>query len=622
MNKIGKFIRLAAMSGIIALIPGNAAARITLPGMIDEKMVIQRDAPVKIWGRSDPGEKVSVRFRGKIYSTEGGADGKWQVTLDPQTPGGPFLMEINEIALRDILVGDLWLMSGQSNQELPIARLTDRYPEINVSDNNKIRHFKVPKWTTPFPQEDIREGGRWRSGVASEVLDWTSLAYFLAKKAYEETGVPQGMIVSCLGGSTIETWIEPEALAGLQPQQISTAELVEAASDKGNPDYKQAGFDDAGWKDADVPGFWKDSGIDHKGILWYRKRFLFPDSLSGRQARIDLGTLVDSDSVFVNGRFVGSTSYQYPPRKYTIPAGVLRGGENVVTVKLDCAQGNGGFTPDKDYRIICDGYVTDLKGKWKVAEGRKAGAAEALARAYGNQMEARGGLFNSMLLPLSNCVFKGVVWYQGESNAGRPEEYAALLRGMIQNWRDTFDDPALPFIIVQLPNFMESCPNPSDGGWPRLREAQMEVAQTVSGAYLTVNYDLGEWNDIHPLNKKDVADRIWRCASENIYGRNVEGHAPRFESMRIKDGKAILTFSHVGRGLKTRGGAPCHFAIAGEDRKFVWADAVVKGNKVIVSSPLVANPVAVRYAWANNPEGANLVSSGGMPAAPFRTDAW
>lgn len=620
----------------------TADAKVSLPGMITDKMVIQREAPVRIWGWCDPGEKVSVRFRDAIYTTQGDGKGEWQVLIDPQSPGGPFLMEINDIALRDVLVGDLWLMSGQSNQELDIKRVTGLFPEINVSDNNKIRHFKVPKATSPYPQKDIPKGGLWKSGVASEVTDWTALAFFLAQKAYEETGVPQGMLVSCLGGSSIETWIEPKLLSRLQPDKTPLSELIEAATEKGDGIYTNLDFDDSNWESTVVPGYWrptpdqddagwkkiletefgKSYGIDHKGTVWYRKKFEIPDELEGRHARLDLGTLVDSDQTYVNGVLVGSTGYQYPPRHYHIPAGVLRKGENLITVKLTDNSGNGAFIPDKTYRISCDGVEIDLKGIWKRCPGRKAGTLEKLNREYSNQMEARSGLYNTMLLPLANCSFKGVVWYQGESNASRWNEYQSLLTGMIGNWRETLEDPDLPFIIVQLPNFMTVHSEPTDGWWPRLREAQMKAAQDVPHTYYTVNYDLGEWNDIHPLNKKDVAARIWKSASENIYGHKIEGHAPQYESAQVKDGKVILTFSHTGKGLKSRGGKLRHFAIAGSDKKFVWADAVIKGNKVIVSSPGVKDPVAVRYAWADNPEGANLVSSDDMPAAPFRTDNW
>lgn len=621
MKAINRIIASLALPAAL-LSPAGAEAKVTLPGMITDKMVIQRDAPVKIWGWCDPGEKVSVRFRDVIYTAQGDGKGEWQVALQPQTPGGPFLMEINDITLRDVLVGDLWLMSGQSNQELDIKRVTGLFPEVNVSDNNKIRHFKVPKATSPYPQKDIPQGGVWRSGVASEVMDWTALAYFLAKEAYEQTDVPQGMLVSCLGGSSIETWIEPELLSRLQPEQVALKDLLEAAADKGEGTYTLTDFDDSAWKSTTIPSMWTDAGIDHKGTVWYRKTFQIPDSLAGRQASLDLGTLVDSDRAYVNGIFVGMTPYQYPPRHYSIPAGVLREGVNVLSVKLDSPWPGGGFIPDKDYRISCDGTVIDLKGEWKYTLGREAGALQKLNAAYSNQMEARSGLYNTMLLPLANCNFKGVVWYQGESNAGRWNEYEKLLSAMIGNWRETLGDSNLPFIVVQLPNFMKAQTDPTDGGWARLREAQMKAAQKTPHTYYTVNYDLGEWNDIHPLNKKDVAKRVWKSAAENIYGKKTEGHAPQYESMQIKDGKAIITLSHTGKGLKARDGRLRHFAIAGADRKFVWADAVAKGNKVIVSSDLVKEPVAVRYAWADNPEGANLVSSEGMPAAPFRTDDW
>lgn len=395
-------------------------AKVKLPGYMADKMVLQRETPLTIRGWSDPGEKVSVRFRGEIYRTQGGQDGKWEVTLPKQTPGGPFLLEVNDIVLRDVLVGDLWLFSGQSNQEHAISRAAKMFPEVNVSDNNKIRHFKVPTCSTPTPHDDILPGGRWHSGVASEVMNWTSLAYFFAQKAYEATGVPQGLLVSCLGGSSAETWIDPETLTRIQPGEQSLADMLKKAEDTGAGVYTRTDFDDSGWKRVSLPAMWSDAGISHKGTVWFRKRINVPESMAGRHARLSLGTLVNADSAFVNGRFVGVTFYEYPPRDYTVPAGTLKAGENVITVKLTDNNGRGGFIPDKDYCLVCDGDTISLAGEWSWKEGREAGGLERLNGVYSQPMTARSGLYNGMLLPLAGCSFKGAVWYQGRATPDVP----------------------------------------------------------------------------------------------------------------------------------------------------------------------------------------------------------
>lgn len=609
----------------LSIYPLSAAIR--LPGLVSDRMVLQRDTELTLWGWADPGEKVTVRFQGKFYDTEGGADGKWSVTLPPQKAGGPFIMEINEITIRDILIGDVWLCSGQSNQETPIARLVERFPEINVSNNHMIRHFKVPgQETVEFPRENMAEGGRWHSATASEVLNWTALAYFFAREAYHTYNVPVGMLVSSKGGSVIESWISQEHLKEF-PELIIDREALEkmkqAETDKGIAGkWDSRSLDDSDWKTMEVPGRWKENGLNTKGVIWYRKDFDVPASMDGKHARLYLGMLIDSDSVFVNSRFIGSTSYMYPPRKYDIPAGILQQGKNTITVKLTANSGNGGFVDDKPYKIVGDDAEINLTGTWKYQVGKDLNEAEQYAARLKNLEYAGSGLYNGMIHPIRDYKVKGVIWYQGESNAGRPQTYASLLKSLIADWRGLWNSPALPFLLVQLPNYMEKSEQPSESGWAGIREAQLNVALNVPHTALAVTYDTGEWNDVHPLNKKDIAHRLFLGARKIVYGEKIVNSGPVYKDMKIEGDKIILTFTETGSGL-TAGGKPLkHFAIAGNDRKFVWAEATIKGNKVIVSSREVARPVAVRYAWSNNPEEANLQNKEGLLASPFRTDDW
>lgn len=611
----------------ILLIVQPLSAAIRLPRLVSDKMVLQRDTELKIWGWADPGEKVTVRFKSEHYFTEANQKGEWSVTLPPQKAGGPFIMEVNEIIIRDILVGDVWLCSGQSNQETPIARLTDKFPEINVSNNHMIRHYKVP---TQNSVEDLKEtiagAAVWHSGVASEVMNWTALSYFFAQEAYAKNKIPIGMLVSSLGGSEIESWISQEHLKKF-PRLVIDKKAFEglklAKKDKGAGEWMRTDVDDSSWATMQIPGNLIENGIEMRGgIVWYRKDFEVPESMVGRHAKLSLGTLIDSDSTFVNGCLVGSTSYTYPPRRYNIPAGVLRAGKNTITVKLTVNSPIGGFVQDKPYKIIGDEAEISLLGTWKYKVGLNVSDADQYAKRLTNLSSTGSKLYNGMIYPIRNYKVKGAIWYQGESNTGHPEEYANLLKTLISNWRELWNMPDMPFLLVQLPNFMKKQMQPSDGGWARIREAQYKVAMDVPHTALTVIYDVGEWNDIHPLNKKTVAHRLFLGARKIAYGEKVISSGPMYNGMKIENDKIVLTFTETGSGLVSKGGPLKHFAIAGEDQKFVWADAVIKGNKVIVSCKEVKKPVAVRYAWSDNPEDANLCNKEGLLASPFRTDNW
>lgn len=598
--------------------------KVTLPKLISDKMVLQRDVELDIWGWADPGTWVTVRFNGEYHEAKTREDGRWIVTLPPQKAGGPYVMEVNELTIRDILVGDVWLCSGQSNQETPIHRLTEMFPEINVSNNHMIRHYKVPAQDSKeVLQEEIAGNAVWHSGVASEIMNWTALAYFYARQAYEATGVPQGMLVSSLGGSEIESWISQEHLKEF-PRLILDKEALnayeEACKDKGDGVWNRLDFDDSEWDTMEMPGTWSENGLDVRGTVWMRKDFELPAAMDGRHAKLSMGTLVHNDRVYVNGVYVGSTGYEYPPRRYHIPAGILREGKNTIAVRLDAPAGNGEFVKDKPYEIIGDAAEIDLTGTWKYKVGTDLSEAMRYSERLKNRKNAGSGLYNGMIYPIRNYKVRAAIWYQGESNSGRPHEYGTLMASLVENWRELWPD--MPFLLVQLPNFMVKHSQPTDSGWARIREAQLNAFKTIPNTALAVTYDLGEWNDIHPLNKKSVAQRLFIGARKVVYGEKITASGPVYKDMMVKDGKIILTFTGAGKGLMAKGGELKHFAIAGADRKFVWADAVIKGDKVIVSSKEIPQPVAVRYAWADNPDEANLCDKDGLLASPFRTDDW
>lgn len=611
---------------VAALCVPQLSAKVRLPRLVSDRMVLQRDTELDIWGWADPGEKVTVRFQGRHYDTETGADGCWHVLLPPQQAGGPFVLEVNEIVIRDVLVGDVWLCSGQSNQETPIARLTDKFPEINVSNNHMIRHYKVPTQDVKGElREEIAGNAGWHSAIASDVMNWTALAYFFAQEAYEHTHVPVGMLVSSLGGSAIESWISQEHLKEfpqLLVDQAAFDSLKLARQDRGAGRWQLPECDDSDWATMTVPGYWRENGADIRGTVWCRKTFDVPASMAGRHARLYMGTMVDSDSVFVNGTFVGFTSYTYPPRKYDIPAGVLREGKNVIAVRLTANGGNGGFVKDKRYAIVGDEAEIDLTGTWRYKTGIDQSEVQRLSARLANLDRTGSGLYNGMIYPIRHYRVKGAIWYQGETNAGNPAPYADYLKALITNWRELWQWPDMPFLLVQLPNFMEKKDRPTDSGWARIRDAQFRTALSVPHTELAVTYDAGEWNDIHPLDKKTVAHRLFLGARRLVYGEKVNASGPLYKDMQVDGDRIVLSFTETGRGLACRGKELKHFAIAGEDRKFVWAKAVILGNKVVVSSPEVKHPVAVRYAWSDNPSDANLCNKDGLLASPFRTDNW
>lgn len=623
--KIGLKTLSVALLGML-FIGQPLMAKVRLPKLVSDKMVLQRDAELKIWGWADAGESVTVRFLGAYYETQADKNGEWMVTLPPQKAGGPYILEVNDIVIRDVLVGDVWLCSGQSNQETPIHRLTEMFPEINVSNNHMIRHYKVPTQDIKESvQEEIAGNAVWHSGVASEVMNWTALAYFYAMEAYEKTKVPQGMLVSSLGGSAIESWVSQEHLKEF-PRLIldkeALAGMEQAKADKGEGKWNLLEWDDTDWGTMQMPGTWRENGVNVRGTVWLRKEFEIPEFMVGRHARLSMGTMMHNDAVFVNGVFVGSTGYEYPPRRYQIPAGVLRKGKNVIAVRLNAPAGNGEFIKDKPYKIIGDAAEIDLTGTWKYKIGLDLNEANQYAERLKNRGMVGSGLYNGMIYPIRNYQVKAAIWYQGESNSGRPHEYGALMKGLITNWRELWNKPELPFLLVQLPNFMEKHDKPTDSGWARIREAQLQTFKTIPNTALAVTYDVGEWNDIHPLNKKAVAQRLFLGARKLVYGEKITSSGPVYKDMKVEGNKIIISFTETGLGLMAKGGVLKHFAIAGEDKQFVWADAVIRGNKVIVSSKEVQNPIAVRYAWSDNPDDANLCNKDGLLASPFRTDNW
>jgi sialate O-acetylesterase len=643
--------RLFVLAGvfIFPVLLYSAAAQVRLPRLVRDSMVLQRDTKVNIWGWAAAGEKVAVKFNNKTYRTTTGANGQWQVQLPAMKAGGPYTMNIdasNHITLKDILIGDVWICSGQSNMVHQMILHRERYEkDIAAANYPQIRHFWIATMTDlQAPRNDL-PAGSWKTANPDDVLQFSAVAYFFAKKIYDQYKIPIGLINASVGGTPIQAWTSEEglkefpALTSTIQKNRDTAYInafsrrAQAANsnrpswqDKGltgNPTWFDNTYIPKGWRPINIPGYWEDQGIkDLDGVVWYRREIDIPVSMTGTPAKLTLGRIIDADMVYVNGKQVGNTTYQYPQRRYQLAPGVLKEGKNIIVVRVTNNSGKGGFVPDKPYYISAGKDTIDLKGTWQY----KVGAVFVPQRPGGggggfSAQNSPTALYNAMLAPATRYTIKGFLWYQGESNTGNPNEYAALMPALIKDWRRLWAQGELPFFYVQLPNFMEVQYLPSESQWAATREAQLK-ALSVANTGMAVAIDLGEWNDIHPDNKKDVGERLALLAQQMAYGdKNLVATGPLFDSAGIEGNKIVIRFTHTGSGLITRDGEePGEFAIAGADKKFVWAKARIEGNKVIVWSDAVTSPLYVRYAWADNPDNPNLYNKEGLPASPFRTD--
>ncbi|GAB2780004.1 sialate O-acetylesterase [Hymenobacter latericoloratus] len=624
-----------------------APAQVRLPRLVSNGMVLQRDTKLTLWGWAAKGEKVALTFKDKTYPATTGPDGKWTVALPAQPAGGPYTLRFkasNELEVQDVLVGDVWLLSGQSNMETPMARLRDKFPEaIAQAANPRIRQFEVPMTSTlQKPRTDVA-GGRWVAADPQSVLQFSAVGYLFAKEINAKYQVPVGLIKDAVGGSPAEAWLSADALRqfpNYQQQAAKYQDSVQVAGQRqregaavaswyqrlyqadqgearGQQKWSDPAYDARGWRTMGVPGYWADQTPlgPVNGVVWFRKEVEVPASMVGQPARLELGTLVDADSTYINGQLVGTTGYQYPPRKYELKPGVLKAGKNVIVVRLISNGGRGGFTPDKTYELRAGGQTLDLRGPWQYQLGATLPPTPGTTSFHFQP----GALFNGMIAPVLPYALKGVLWYQGESNASRPQDYQALMTSLIGDWRAQFRRPDLPFLYVQLASFMAMRPEPGESGWAEIRDAQRRTL-AVPRTAMAVALDAGEWNDIHPLDKQTVGHRLALAARQVAYGdKKVVASGPLYQSMQVSGNQATLRFTSVGGGLVAKGGGPLkYFAVAGPDKKFVWAQARLEGNTVVVWSDAVATPVFVRYAWADNPEGANLYNQEGLPASPFQ----
>ena len=635
---------------VVVLGPAKAAALPFLHPLFTDHMVLQRRVQAPVWGWTEPGEQVVVRLAHQMALAKADDSGRWEVKLGPFNPGGPHELTVSgsqSVTVKDVLIGDVWLCSGQSNMEWPVRLSEHPEKEIAAAKHSNIRLLTVPKRISPSPVSAF--DGRWEVCSPSTIAEFSAVGYYFGRSLHQSLEVPVGLIDSSWGGTIAEAWTSSGALndlADFRDAVASVAEWAEAEDQTGEDDerrvrdwfsendpgsrpgerWSDSEQDDSRWPQMALPGHWETLGLqDFDGLVWFRKRFTVPDRWKGDDLILHLGRIDDSDTTFVNGRKVGGVEGYDQLRVYRVPESLLFSGENTIAIRVLDTGGEGGVhgAPTEMYLKSADpskSGASPLAGWWRYKAAAPLSELDPFPQRRGTSPNVASVLYNGMIAPLLPYAIRGATWYQGESNADRPTQYRTVLPTMIEDWRTQFGRDALPFLIVQLANYMERESEPTDPVWAALREAQAFTAANDPNTGLAVTIDIGEADDIHPRNKQDVGRRLARAAQTIAYGDDGVPSGPQFRSVTLSGRSALLSFDHVGAGLMAKGEGPLTgFSIAGADGEFVWADATIMGDQVLVSGKGVESPVAVRYAWANNPA-CNLYNRDGLPAVPFRTD--
>jgi sialate O-acetylesterase len=640
--------KLLCVFSFWALIAG-AADTVPLPfvsPMFGDNMVLQRGKPDTIWGWSKPGDAVQVEIAGHTAKAVAGADGRWQVKIQPPEPGGPYTVHISganqTVVLNNVLVGDIWLCGGQSNMELPLSRTRNGADEIAAADHPQIRLFKVQSHVAYLPANLVQ--GSWKVCTPQTVAEnegFSAVAYFYGRKLQDELHVPVGLIEDCLGGTPAESWMSPDSLHKLKDFDGPLAE-IQRLQKKGGPEYgsflmhwldeydlgnnlwSAANFDASAWKTVQIPGGFSELGVaDVPSVCWFRREFILPDPLPPGRAILHLGVIEKMDTAYLNGQWVGASSWVENPRAYPIKDGILKPGTNIIALRVLKLKPDGGFVSKAEDLELSfnDGSKVSLAGEWRGALSVDARPPHPLPLTYENYPTMPAVLFQGMIEPVAPYSIRGAIWYQGEANFLRAHQYRALLPAMIGDWRKAFQQDSFPFYIVSLPAFMQRHGEPSDDAWAELREAQALTASAVKNTALAVTVDTGEADNIHPKDKRIVGERLAMCALAKNYGEKIPFQGPTFTRMRYLPGALKLDFAHADGGLVVKGDKLGEFSVAGKDRQWHWAEGRIEGDAVVVSSADVSDPVAARYAWQANPK-ATLYNGAGLPAVPFRTDDW
>ncbi len=644
---------------LLTLLPLLSYAQIKLPHIFSDDMVIQRDKPIEIWGTTTKPKPFTVSFAGVNMTVKPQKDGNWSVEFPAMKAGGPYQMKFQTdtvFNLNNILIGDIWICSGQSNMEFSMKDVYNSAYELSKANNSNIRSFRVPKELSGVPHSDF-SSGKWSVATSEDVANTSAVAYFFAKNIYESENVPIGIICTYWGGSPIESWTSLQSI-GQHPdfsKQVEDFIALQKTDDSFNsqqkcyselfyqwqkeiketdPGYIEKwylpNYNSAGWKILNAPGYWEYNGLpNYDGVVWLRKEINIPPFMAKKALLLNLGFLSNYDDTWFNGVKVGSVSYDGGRRIYKIPGTEVHEGENTIAIRLENTSGNGGFISLKEsdlfIREMTGAQVLSipLAGKWLYKPSMKLND-------YPSKPKDKLGintpstLYNAMIAPLTKLSIKGFIWYQGESNSWRAYQYRSLFPLMINDWRKQFNQGDIPFLFVQLAGYSGITKDPIESTWAELREAQtMTLSLPQTG--MAVAIDIGNPFDVHPTNKQEVGRRLALEAQRIVYGKPELKSSPLYKGSEFKGNKIIISFSNVENGLISTGEKLGGFAIADSTKKFRWADARIDKNNVVVWSDKIKKPVAVRYGWTGAPiesNDANLYNKEGLPVSPFRTDDW
>jgi sialate O-acetylesterase len=643
-------------------------ATLRLAHLFSDHVVLQREAPVPVWGWTKPGLRVRVSLGSYSAETRATSEGRFLVRLPPMPAGGPFVMDVTtsdpaiHARVSDVMVGEVWLCSGQSNMEWMLKDTAFDVRDVSEADSC-IRTFCVPRLALLGRQQDVNAS--WVVATPQAIPVFTAVGFFLARRLARELNVAVGVINASWGGTRIQAWMSREELvrhdwtraevaryeadvngcsywnqcAGMDPDSPMAVETLKRAlypKDPGNTgvlnQWAEAGFDDSAWKPVAVPGSWIRAGYDTNGVFWYRRAITIPSAWAGKDLTLSVGAVDKHDITYFNGEQVGAMGsgsdegFWNVPRVYTVPGRLVKEGHAVVAVRASSFVHDGGLIGPAEKMTVCpaDGSGTPipLDGTWRLKMEHDYGRVSAIGLSFGPGNAHSPYILNdSMIQPLIPFALRGAAWYQGESNDAESRAYGSMLRAMIRDWRRAWGQGDFAFLTVQLANFRVPTAYDAAASWPYVREGQF-ASLTEPNTGLAVAIDIGDSVDIHPRNKQDVGSRLAQWALARTYGKAIVPSGPLYREFTIEGDRVRVRFDHVGGGLVARNGALKTFVVAGSNRAFVQAEAVIDGDTVLVCAKDVREPIAVRYAWADNPDGCNLYNREGLPASPFRTDCW
>ena len=636
---------------------GVLQAKVVLPSVFTDNMVLQQKTDITFYGDATKNKQLTVKtgWNGKEYHTEADGQGKWSLKIPTPAAGGPYEITFSDgkkLQLKNVMIGEVWFCSGQSNMEMPVAgwgKVMNYEQEIAEAAYPAIRLFQVKKNTSLAPLKEVESTlGGWQECSSATVPEFSALAYFYARALWKELNVPIGVIDCTWGGTPAEAWMNHETLRqvmgfreemdklerlGFDPNRMEQAYSEERAhwqslfteKDKGMENGKLCwtapSLSEEDWQTISLPGYWEGKGLkDFDGIIWFRRSLEIPAEWAGKPLTLRLGMIDDEDITYFNGVEIARGAGYMTPRTYTIPAKLVKAGKAVLAVRVSDFGGEGGIHGKaEELYVEADGKRISLAGDWKYRIGLSLKGFPPAPVSPIQSSSYPTVLFNAMVKPWTAFPIKGVIWYQGEANVGRSEQYGDLFPALITDWRRQWRSN-FPFYFVQLANFMESKKIQPDSEWAALREAQTKALK-LDQVGMAVTIDIGLADDIHPKNKQEVGRRLALLALAGSYGKNVSSSAPVFQNYIIKGDKMELDFGQKQDGFKIKDTTLKGFTIAGPDRVFYSAEAMVQNGKIIVSSPKVSVPLAARYGWADNPD-CNLYGENGLPVAPFRTDCW